>query len=145
MYPKIRSPLLVWLFTILSGGLYLFYWCYRVSAELNAAEEQMVLKVNEWGAGSLVAVALLIILTINPLLAGFVFPGMILVFYVLGLFLYVQISIGRYIRSKENTLKLDNQYNHWISLLLMWFVMNIGVAYIQQHINKIIDAERSKS
>lgn len=144
MYPRIRNPLVTWLLTALTSGLYLLYWGWRVSAELNSAEGKMVFNIAAWRN------AVLVLFLLNMLGAMFLVKVDVTCFLVLfmvgflSLFLYVQITIGNYIKQKYAELNIDKSYSNVLSIILLWFVLNLGIVYMQSSINLIIKHERAK-
>ncbi len=145
MYPKVRNPLVTWLLTVATGGIYLFFWAWHIAKELNNAENRMVFPIMWWrnttlALFGLAAVgALIAIQTNNPLL-----------FFVVGLclfsfFVYVQISIGNYIKAKDAQLGTGGEFSNAVSVVLLWLVANTGVAYMQSGINRVIRHEQARS
>ncbi|MDT8318666.1 MAG: hypothetical protein RQ824_11875 [bacterium] len=145
MYPRIRNPLVVWLLTTLTSGLYLLYWGWRVAAELNSAEEKRVFNIAAWRnaflvlfllsmAGPMLLVGLDVTYFLLLIMSGF-----------LSIFVYVQITIGDYIKQKYEELNIDKSYSNVLSFILLWFVLNLGIVYMQSSINRIIKHERAKS
>lgn len=48
MTPKIRNPFTTWLLTGLTSGIYLYFWVWLVSSEINSAEKRVVFPVQRW-------------------------------------------------------------------------------------------------
>ena len=145
MYPRIRSPLTSWLLTIFTGGIYLIFWFWRVANELNGAENKTVFKVGMWRK---LFIALLflsfagVVVTINtknPLLLLVAILGLF------GLCIHVQLAIGNYVKSKDIELNTGASYSNGVSVILLWLVANLGVAYMQSGINRVIHHERAHS
>lgn len=138
MHPKIRSPLVSWLLTVTTGGIYLLFWTWLVASELNGAEQKKVFPVKLWRNTAIILYGLALIgllLAINsktPLL--FIIACLCL----LGLFLYIQVSIGNYIKNKDVQLNTGGNFSNALSILLFWLVANTGVAYMQSGINRLI-------
>ena len=145
MYPKIRSPLISWLLTIATGGIYLIFWAWLVANELNNAENQIVFKVETWRKVFVVLMILAVVgfvvatRTDNPLLF------IVSTFCLFGLFIYVQIAIGNYVKLKDTELNTGVTFSNTVSVILLWIVANLGVAYMQSGINRIITHERVHS
>lgn len=145
MHPKIRSPFTSWLLTVFTGGVYLFFWAWLVATELNNAEQKKIFPVKLWRNTivllySLVFVGLLLIVnSITP----FVIVAALLSLIVW--LLYVQVSIGNYIKSKDAQLNTGGNYSNALSVFLLWLVANSGVAYMQSGINRIIRHEQARS
>ncbi len=145
MYPQVRSPLASWLLTVFTGGIYLVFWFWRVANELNSAENKNVFDVGLWRS-SFFALLLLAV-------AGFAITAstknpMLLLVSILGLFglcLHVQVTIGNYIKSKDNGLAIGKSYSNGVSVTLLWLGASLGVAYMQSGINRIIEHERAHS
>ena len=98
MHPKIRSPLVSWLLTVMTGGIYLFFWVWLVATELNNAEQKNVFPVKLWRNAT---VTLYILALVGFLLALNAVTSLLAVAAILGLvglFLSVQVSIGNYIK-----------------------------------------------
>lgn len=144
MYPKIRSPLVSWLLTIATGGIYLIFWAWRVANELNSAENQTIFKVDAWRK----AFVLLLVFAV----VGFVFAiradnplfFIVTVLCLFGLSIYIQIAIGNYVKSKDIELSTGGTYSNVISIILLWMFANLGIAYMQSSINRIIRYERAR-
>ena len=144
MYPRIRNPLATWLLTTLTSGLYLLYWGWRVAAELNSAEEKMVFNIAAWRNAFFV---LFLLSMLGPMFLVKVDATYFLLLFMAGflsLFVYVQISIGNYIKQKYAELNIDKSYSNVLSFILLWFVLNLGIVYMQSSINLIIKHERAK-
>jgi glucan phosphoethanolaminetransferase (alkaline phosphatase superfamily) len=145
MHPKIRSPFISWLLTVLTGGIYIFFWAWQVASELNSAEQKQVFPVKLWRNTAIVLYGLALVgvlLAINsqtPLL--FITTCLCL----LGFILYIQVSIGNYIKNKDVQLNTGSNFSNAVSILLFWLVANTGVAYMQSGINRIIRHEQARS
>jgi hypothetical protein len=143
--PRIRNPLLTWLLTVITGGIYFPIWVWNITNELNNAEGQTVFKVRIWRYVFTVLNVLAIFglavfaITDNPIF----FAAMLLCLLCLGI--YVQLEIGNYIVRKDLELNTGRSYSNLISIFLFWFVADLGVAYMQSGINRIIYQERTKS
>lgn len=68
--------------------------------------------------------------------------GSVLLF---GLYIYVQLAIGRYIQMKDVELRTGASFSNPVSILLLWLVANSGVAYMQNGINRVIEHERMRA
>lgn len=145
LYPKIRSPLVTWLLTTITGGIYLLYWGWRVAGELNGAENKMVFNVAGWRNAFIILFLLSLAAPTLFAKAGSMFPFLLLAAGFLSLFVYVQITIGNYIKQKYAELNIDKSYSNLLSLILLWFVFNLGIVYMQSSINLIIKHEMAKS
>lgn len=145
MYPKIRNPLTSWLLTVLTSGIYLIFWAWRVANELNAAENRIVLNAKAWRQAFLAMLAFV--------LASFMFaaqthnlvPVLAASFLLFGLYVHVQVAIGNYIKSKDRALGTGASFSNFVSVFLLWFVFNLGIVYMQHGINRIIEHERARS
>jgi succinate dehydrogenase hydrophobic anchor subunit len=145
MQPKIRSPLASWLLTVCTGGAYLFFWVWRVATELNGAENKNVFRIDVWRKAFLVLLLLAFVGLVfvaqanNPIPIAMAF----LCFFIL--FIYVQLAIGNYIKWKDKELNTGATYSNAASVVLLWFVASLGVAYMQSGINRVIKHERVSS
>lgn len=145
MYPKVRSPFVSWVLTVITGGAYLPYWAWRVSSEINSAENREVFRANLWRnlAVSLFSLALIGLVvaknTQNPLFF------LVVAVCLLAFVMHVQISIGNYIKTKDAQLGTGEHYSNAVSVILFWLVANTGVAYMQAGINRVIRHERARS
>ena len=116
----------------------------KIANELNGAENKAVFKVDVWRN---LFIALLLLS-----LAGFIVTvntnnPLLLLAAILGLFglcIYVQLAIGNYVKSKDIELNTGASYSNGVSVVLLWLVANIGVAYMQSGINRVIQHERSE-
>jgi len=145
VYPKIRSPLASWLLTVFTGGIYLIFWSWRVATELNSAENRTVFRVDIWRRAF---VALLFLTVVGAVVAAKMNNPIILLVTALclfSLFVHVQLAIGNYIKSKDIQLNTGGSYSHTVSIVLFWFVANLGVVYMQSGINRAIRHERAHS
>lgn len=61
MSPKIRSPFNTWLLAFLTGGLYLFYWIFKVGKEINYGEGVYIIPVTRWALDLMIYMLLLIL------------------------------------------------------------------------------------
>lgn len=144
MYPKIRNPILVWVLTIVTLGLYLIYWGYTVSKELNFAEEKTVLALDRWRKMFFSLIGFILIGILLVKIAGIGMPVIVAFFLANVFYVYVQISIGNYIIKKQKELNLSETYWHAISLGLMYFFFSAGISYMQYCINEVIETERAE-
>ena len=161
MHPKIRSPLVSWLLTVMTGGIYLFFWVWLVATELNNAEQKNVFPVKLWRNAT---VTLYILALVGFLLALNAVTSLLAVAAILGLvglFLSVQVSIGNYIKCKDGELNTGKKYSNVLSVFLLFYfftfllfyfftfllflVANTGVAYMQSGINRVIRYEQDRS
>ena len=149
MNARTRKPVVTWLLTVGTSGIYVFFWVWRVGTEFNSDAQREVLPVRKWRN----AYAVLLGLTLAALLWAVqwegklirLFPLLLLAALQFALFLYVQIAIGNYIKSKHKELHTGESYSHAVSLILFWLVANLGVAYMQSGINTIIAYEQKHS
>lgn len=145
MYPKLRRPFVSWLLTVFTGGIYFLFWVWNIANEVNSSENRIVFPVKQWRIITLTlymlaAVGIVITkMTSSPLF----FFGVAI--FLLGYFLYVQISIGNYIKKKDVELITGKEFSNTLSIFLFWMVANIGVAYMQFGINRIIRCDRARS
>ena len=70
---------------------------------------------------------------------------LVLIPLILSLCIYVQLAIGNYIKTKDIELKTGASFSNVVSIFLFWFVANLGVAYMQGGINRVIEHERKRS
>ena len=145
MHPKVRSPVVSWLLTVATGGVYLFYWAWQVATELNNAEERTVFPVKRWRNAAFALFAL----TAAGAVVAFQTQSP-LVFFALALcllafFVHVQIHIGNYIKAKDAQLATGVEFSNTMSIVLFWLVANTGVAYLQSGINRVIRHEQARS
>ena len=145
MTPRLRSPLRTWLLTVFTSGLYIFYWAWRVANELNGAEGKLVLNAPLWKhlffafLPTMFVAFLVTLYSGNPIL----FVVVALAFF--AFLLYVQFSIGNYIKAKDKELNTGATFSNTLSFILFWMVANVGAAYMQGGINRVIRGERARS
>jgi len=145
MYPKIRSPFVTWLLTVATGGIYLLFWVWLVASELNSAENKTVFPVKSWRGIAIAlygSVLVSLVLAINSV-TSLLFVASILC--LLAFFLYVQITVGNYIKRKDVQLNTGGNYSNVLSIFLFWLIANTGVAYMQVGINRVIRYEQARS
>jgi ABC-type Na+ efflux pump permease subunit len=143
--PQIRHPFVTWLLTVLTGGLYLVYWAWRVASELNGAEGKKVLSTGLWAKAF---IAILIAVFVGLLFTGYSgnpVPFFVAALLLFAFFVYVQLSIGNYIKAKDRQLNTGASFSNALSFVLLWMVANVGVAYMQAGINRVITNERARS
>ena len=145
MYPKVRNPVISWLLTVVTGGIYLLYWVWHVATELNNAEERIVFPLKGWRRAAIV----LFVLTAVGAVVAFQTKNPLLLFALalclLAFFVHVQIYIGNYVKAKDAQLATGVQFSNTMSVLLFWLVANTGVAYMQSGINRVIRHEQARS
>jgi hypothetical protein len=149
MSAKIRSPILAWILTIISSGIYVFLWVHRVCNEINQAERKVIFNISVWKKilGLLFIVSIitmgLFIQTPRPdspeLAILFSIFTITIIFY-----LYVQIKIGAYIKQKQISSSISGNYSNILSILLFWIFIGTGIIYMQLNINRIIESEDFK-
>lgn len=144
MPPKIRSPLLTWLLTVITGGIYLVFWAWLAANELNFAERKNVFNTQLWRKLFITSIFLGVVGIIVIKRAGTPLPLLVSFSLLLGLFLNVQLAFGNYVKSKDAELNTGSNFSNALSALLFWFVGNVGIAYLQSGINRIIRHERAK-
>ena len=145
MHPVIRKPSTQWLYTILTGGLYLFYWVWRISCELNNAEEKVVLNISLWKKILFVILALTISSLAYLKYANDIKPFLVMfTSYIIFIF-YVFNKIGNYIKSKDKEHNLGISYSNFTFIFLLFVIANTGVIYMQTALNKIITREQNAS
>jgi hypothetical protein len=145
MYPKIRSPFVSWLLTVATGGIYLFFWAWLVASELNGAEQKKVFPVKLWRNTAIILYGLAFIgflLAVNSETQLLFIAACLCL---LGFFLYIQVSIGNYIKNKDIQLNTGGNFSNALSIFLFWLVANTGVAYMQSGINRVIRHEQARS
>jgi len=143
MVPKIRSPLTTWLLTTFTGGIYLLFWVWNIANELNTAEKRTVLKVDIWRKVFLSLIPLTLVSYVIAVQAHIAIFLLVTIICWLIFFINVQLSIGYYIKVKDAELNTGKEYSNPLSIVLLWFVANTGVAYMQSGINRIITHERN--
>lgn len=127
MTPRIRRPLVSWLLTIVSGGVYLLFWVWNIANELNSAERTTVLNVNLWRKMFMTLLFLSflgfiwLLRTSNPIL--FIMCGVL----VFGLCIHVQLTIGRYIQTKDVELGTGASFSNALSITLLWLEQISGL------------------
>ena len=143
-----RSPLIAWLMTIFSGGVYSFFWVARVCSDINHAEGKPIFNLTNWlktiiilFTVSIITMAIfiqrprpdslaLVILIVNCLIT-------------LLFFLSIQLKIGSYIQKKQFEILKSKPYSHTVSIILLWLLVGTGVIYIQSSLNKIHHLENN--
>lgn len=145
MYPKVRSPLVSWLLTVATGGAYLFFWAWRIAKELNSAEKRMVFPIVWWRNTTLVLFGLAVVGAVVAIQTKNPFLLCAVLLCLFGFFVYVQISIGNYIKAKDAQLETGGEFSNAVSVVLLWLVANTGVAYMQLGINRVIRHEQARS
>lgn len=145
MHPKIRSPFISWLFTVATGGIYLLFWAWLVASELNSAEQRKVFPVNVWRKAAIILFGLAIIGLFLDIKASNPLFLIAIILCLFGFFLYVQVSIGNYIKGKDAQLNTGGNFSNSLSIFLLWVVANTGVAYMQSGINRVIRHEQARS
>ena len=145
MDPQIRSPFLTWLATVGTGGIYLCYWAWRVASELNSAEGRTVLNADfwKWALIGLLAASFVSVLVMAH--SGNAIPVLGVLALLFAFLVYVQLSIGNYIKAKDRQLNTGASFSNALSFVLLWMVANTGVAYMQAGINRVIAKERARS
>lgn len=141
MHPVIRKPSTQWLYTVLTGGIYLFYWVWRISSELNDAEGKVVLNISLWKKLLFVILALTISTLIYLKYANNIIPFLVMFVSYLTFIIYVLCKIGSYIKTKDKEHNLSISFSNFTSIFLMFVIANTGVIYIQRALNKIITRE----
>lgn len=148
MYPKIRKPLITWMLTLITGGIYLPFWIWRLSKEINFAEQFEVFPVTLWKRVFLTLLAFIFLVLLFIAIIDSMWPTIVLfVLMLLGLFFIIQVmsTIGGYIQKKDKQLGTGESFSHALCMILMFMLANAGVAYIQAGINRIIKEQQSNS
>ena len=145
MNPKIRNPFISWLLTVVTGGIYLLFWVWLVTSELNSAEKRKVFPIYMWRIIALILFRLAAVGFVGAVQAKDPILFLVVAVCVLGFFLYVQISIGNYIKKKYAQLNAGASFSNALSIFLFWLVANTGVAYMQSGINRVIRHEQARS
>jgi glucan phosphoethanolaminetransferase (alkaline phosphatase superfamily) len=143
--PQIRRPLVTWLLTVLTGGIYLCYWAWRVASELNSAEGKKVLNTDFWVKALISLLVAVFVGVLVTLYSGNPIPFFAVALLLFAFFVYVQLSIGNYIKAKDRQLNTGASFSNALSFVLLWMVANVGVAYMQAGINRVITNERARS
>ena len=144
MYPKIRSPILVWALAAITG-VYLFYWGYIVCKELNAAEEKSIFPVEKWKLNFFLVSLLLLasLFSLPPEQLGL--PLLVAMLLLLFLMIQVFTALSVYIVEKQQQLQIEPRFNTFLGFMLLFFVANTGLIYLQSTINGIINKERARN
>jgi hypothetical protein len=145
MNPKIRSPFISWLLTVATGGIYLIFWVWFVTSELNSAEKRKVFPIYRWRIIALILFSLAAVGFVVAVQVKDPFLFLVVAVCLLIFFLYVQISIGNYIIMKYAQLNAGTSFSNALSIFLFWLVVNTGVAYMQSGINRVIRHEQARS
>lgn len=145
MHPVIRKPLTQWLYTILTGGLYLFYWVWRVSSELNDAEGKIVLNISLWKKIFTVILILTTVAFLYTANENRIIPFLVMLASYLAFIIYVLCAIGNYIKIKDKEHNIGILFSNLTSIFLLFVVANTGVIYMQRALNKIIASEQNAS
>ena len=110
MKGEVRSPMQVWLFALLTCGLYGLYWWYLVATELKQYLERDDINPT------------------NDLIIGFL----------CGIYmLYLPIKYGKLIQEAQVKAGIANAEDPGMKILLMMFVCSYGYAVGQEEMNKI--------
>lgn len=144
MLPRLRNPLITWLLTAATGGIYLPFWAGNVATELNQAEGRTVFPVKAWRLALVVLLVLYVaglVVTVETGEAWAVVTAALMLF---GLCIHVQLAIGNYIKRKDQELNTRGSYSHLASMLLLWMFAYYGVAYVQRSLNRIIRRSRAR-
>lgn len=134
-----------WLLTVFTGGIYLIFWSWRVATELNSAENRTMFSTETWRKAF---ASLLLLMVVGAVVAAKMNNPIIFILTALCLFsffVHVQLAIGNYIKLKDIQLNTGESYSHTVSIVLLWVVANVGVAYMQRALNRIIRQERGRS
>ena len=134
-----------WLLVFLTGGVYSLFWIWGVANELNSAERREVFKVRRWRLIFLLLIAALFLAVIVAEWLNVWSPVLLVAVCLLTFWVSVQVAIGGYIKRKDRELGTGAAYSNGIFLILFWCVANLGVAYMQVGINRIVRTERSAS
>lgn len=145
MHPKIRNPFISWLLTVATGGIYLFFWAWLVASELNSAEKKKAFPVKLWRNTAIILYGLALVGFLLAINDGTPFLFIAVCLCLLGFFLYIQVAIGNYIKSKDVQLNTGGNFSNALSIFLFWIVANTGVAYMQSGINRVIRHEQARS
>ena len=144
MHPKIREPVRVWFWVFMTSALYLVYWIAMISKEINFAEKKEVFPVGIWGK-VFTFWLLSYFLIFNAVEQEKLFAPIILMSIFFFIFIYrVMHSIVSYIKAKQVSANLDNVINPVYTFFYM-FLWLAGIAYIQKHLNLVIEYERKNS
>ena len=145
MHPVIRKPSTQWLYTVLTGGLYLFYWVWRLSSELNNAEGKVVLNISLWKKIFPVILVLTMAAFIYAANKNSIIPFLIMFTSYLAFIIHVLCAIGNYIKTKDKEHNTGISFSNLTSVLLLFVVANTGVIYMQRALNQIISSEQNAS
>ena len=145
MHPVIRKPLTQWFYTVLTGGIYLFYWVWRVSSELNNAEGKVVLNISLWKKIFPALLILTMAAFIYAAKKNSIIPSLIMFASYLVFVIYVLCAIGNYIKIKDKENNLGIYFSNLTSIFLLFVVANTGVIYMQRALNQIIASEQNGS
>lgn len=142
---KKKSPILVYLLTWITFGVYFFYWIFSMMRDLNSLSDQVKFEVKK-------NVIMIITILVPYLIIFFVMPYLykspfflLLWFFefalaILWFILTVRnlVRICNAIAFLEDELKIEKKITGGLTILLffLWFT---GTPYIQIHMNKVID------
>jgi hypothetical protein len=148
---KTRKPVLVWLFTFITGGIYFLYWLFSLIEEINIYNKEEKINFRKLILKFSCILSVFVILfsiisfLINSLIGSNEFnPILIILFFIcwaFGIYWIVLIVITlrkisielQQIQIKNNVLPIDS-----ILTVVLFFFYFIGIIYLQNHINKTI-------
>lgn len=123
------------------------FWVWRLSNEINFAEQLEVFPVTLWRRVFLILLAFIFLVLLFIATIDSIWP--IILLFVLMLFslfftTQVMITIGGYIQKKDKQLATGEFFSNTLCMILMFMLANAGVAYMQAGINRIIKEHQSK-
>jgi phosphatidylglycerophosphate synthase len=144
MYPKIRNPNVVWLLSLLTGGLYSIYWVGCISKEINFAEEKSVLPISQWTKMLFLCLLIYICAFVSLAINGNPALLMAASFYWLWLVVKVYKTVANYVKSKQETYSDASPISPGKGSMLL-FLWCAGMPYLQNNLNKVITYEQQRS
>lgn len=123
----------------------MIFWTWRVANELNNAENRTIFKVDAWRKSFFLLLVFAVVNIVFAIRADNPLLFIVTVLCLFGFFIYIQIVIGNYVKSKDIELNTGGTYSNTVSVILLWMFANLGVAYMQSGINRIIRYERAHS
>ena len=109
---KLRSPLGVWLLTLVTFGIYLVYWWYAVNKELDDFDDEI---------------------NISPVLSAIALFGVITTVVTI-------VRTGGRIGHAQKRAMGEDDTSGWLGLLLA-FCATLNVAYYQAKLNKLWESQ----
>lgn len=154
--PIPHSPAVAFIFGLLSGGVYFFYWIYRMMRDINSLSSSPVFKIKRIIRFSVMYLFVYCIL--------FAYLGLLLItrnqerepqILSYSIFLWVMsfgwIAFGAYLLFKISEALSQIQKKHALTLIaspnraiLLFFLCFLVVPYLQKHLNSLLIQKSSK-